>query len=243
MADEGAEAARKAAGADVPAVPAGRSVHDTRLYIRSYPKTIFFYPTAITAVVCGFLQQASATPSPTLGFAFMVVFAFNVFITTFEFRKHTPVVLALVGLVVALAFTLLNERFGIASVMQQLYRATNIAANGGLYFAVATTFCLAFLGIFVSTRFECWEVRGNELLHHTGMLGDTERLPASSLRFKKEITDVFEFLLLASGRIVLYPSGRDRPVVIDNVPRVNDVAARMEALLDAMRVSVETVDQ
>jgi hypothetical protein len=226
-----------------PAKPAEKKPADPpargRIVIRGYPKTVYFYPTAIVALACALLEKAGLVTEHALGFVFMVVFVFNLVVTSFEFRKHTPVVLALLAVTSVLALVLLDERFGIVGMAGALYSRIHLVANPSFYFAVAFGFALIFAGIFVASRFEYWEVRGNELLHHTGLLGDTERYPAQALRIKKEITDVFEFLLLSSGRIVIYPSRTDRPIVIENVPRVNDIADRMEAVLDSMRVDVE----
>jgi len=244
MADEPAEKkvpmtdapAEKATEAPRPSAP----VRDpSRVVIRSYPKTVFFYPLLLTSLLCGILQPTGMFAESTLGFVYMMMFLFNMIVTSFEFRKHAPVVIALVLLIGILLFMMLNERFGIVGFVSDIYAAIHIIANPSLYFATALSLSLVFLGIFISTRYEYWEVRGNELLHHTGLLGDTERMPANTLRIKKEITDVFEFMLLRSGRIVLFPSGRDRPVVIENVLGVNDVAERMEAILDSLRVVVE----
>ena len=54
-----------------------------------------------------------------------------------------------------------------------------------------------FIIVLVVVRFDYWEVRPNELLHHHGFLADMERLAAPNLRMEKEINDVFEYLSLA----------------------------------------------
>ena len=78
------------------------------------------------------------------------------------------------------------------------------------------------------------------MLHHHGFLGDVERYPAPSLKMRKEITDIFEYCLLLSGRLIIYPTGSERAIVLDNVPRINKVESQIEELLDSLRVVVES---
>ena len=59
------------------------------------------------------------------------------------------------------------------------------------------------------------------------------------MRVRKEITDVFEYLLLGSGRLIIYPSGREQAIVLDNVPRINNVERLVEEMLDSVRVTIE----
>lgn len=223
-----------------PAEPTERvSLARERIVIRTYPKTVFMYPTALTALLAGVLGTTGLVNEATLGFIFCVVLFFNLLVISFEFRKHTPVVLLLVGLVVVLGGVLLNERLALVSTISSLYARLHLTANPQFYFGVAAAFFVLFFLIAIDTRFDYWEVRGNEILHHTGFLGDCERFPAQSMRVRKEITDIFEYLLLLSGRLIIYPRGRDQAIVLDHVPRINQVERRMEAMLDATHVTIE----
>ena len=71
--------------------------------------------------------------------------------------------------------------------------------------------------MFASVQFDYWEVRPNELLHHHGMLSDLKRYSSPDLRVDKEINDVFEYMLLRSGRLTLHPSGEKRAITLENV--------------------------
>ena len=65
-------------------------------------------------------------------------------------------------------------------------------------------------GAAIETRFDYWEVLHNELLHHHGPFGDLERFPAPQLKLDKEIPDIFEYLVLRSGRLIFYPTSERR---------------------------------
>jgi hypothetical protein len=97
-----------------------------------------------------------------------------------------------------------------------------------------------FVGVWVNTQFDFWEVRPNELLHHHGIWANMERFAAPSLRIDKEINDLIEYLLLGSGRLVLHPSDERRAIVLDNVFFVNRKEAELTKLLGALQVEVKT---
>ena len=54
----------------------------------------------------------------------------------------------------------------------------------------------------------------------------------------KVINDVFEFLLLGSGRIVLYPASEREAIVLENILNVNKVENSVKKLLSALSVEL-----
>jgi hypothetical protein len=85
-------------------------------------------------------------------------------------------------------------------------------------------------------------VLSNEIIHHHGILGGIERLPAPGVRLEKDITDVFEYLLLRSGRLVITPAGESRAIILDNVPNINHVEDGVKAILGVTEVSFRQRD-
>ena len=83
-------------------------------------------------------------------------------------------------------------------------------------------------------------MRPNELLHHHGVLSNLERFPAPHLRIDKEINDVFEYLLLRSGRLILQPSEERRAIILDNVPFIERKEETITRMLGALQVQVRT---
>ena len=104
-----------------------------------------------------------------------------------------------------------------------------------MFFGVLT---LIFIGVWINRRFDYWEVRPNELLHHHGILSDLERFSAPHLRIDKEINDVFEYLLLGSGRLILHPSEERRAIVLDNVFWISGKEKVITSMLGALQVQV-----
>lgn len=69
-------------------------------------------------------------------------------------------------------------------------------------------------------------------------LGDLDRYPAPGVRFDKEISDVFEYLLLRSGRLTLHTSGERRSIVLENVPFITSKEKALTRMLGALQVAV-----
>jgi hypothetical protein len=90
----------------------------------------------------------------------------------------------------------------------------------------------------ISVRFDYWEVRPNELLHHHGFLSNLERYSAPNMRISKEIDDVFEYLLFRSGRLIIHPSNEPRAFVLDNVLGIDKKEAAITRMLGALQVQV-----
>jgi len=111
-------------------------------------------------------------------------------------------------------------------------------ANPTFYWSLAAIIGGIYLVVFASVRFDYWEVRSNELLHHHGILSNIERFPAPHLRIDKEITDVFEFLLLRSGRLILQPSEERRTIILDNVPMIDKKEDAITRMLGSLQVRV-----
>jgi len=116
-------------------------------------------------------------------------------------------------------------------------------ASATFYWGITVILATIFLVVMVNVRFDYWEVRPNELLHHHGFLSNLERLPAPNLRLDKEITDVFEYLLLRSGRLILQ-FGDDRgTIILDNVPFIKKKEEAITRLLGALQVQVRPGDR
>src|SRR5262249_20644074 len=107
------------------------------------------------------------------------------------------------------------------------------------YAVIAVALAAIFVGVAViHTWFDYWEVLSNELIHHHGVLGSIERLPAPGITLDKEITDVFEFFILGAGRLVITPGGPGRPIVLDNVLRIDRVEDRIKEVLGVTEVEL-----
>lgn len=210
-----------------------------RLIIRPMSTVIYMYPTWLASWVFGLMMSmGNASPQNPgySGIIFTLMFFFNISIVAFDYTRLTSIVIALILVIVGL----LSAMYPAVGVFIQEVFNQPLFMNATFYWVWAVGFTVILLAVFITTRFDYWEIKNNELLHHHGLLGDVERWPAQDLRISKEINDVMEFLLLRAGRLVLIPQREPRALVIENVPNINRVEKRMQQLLGRLQVDSGT---
>jgi hypothetical protein len=292
----------------VAAAPAPPELPD-RIFLVSYPKIVFLYPTVLTALFCAIVmwvkgdiptneivaQQrrdthvimkaavqaadesattavtpegdvaASTEATPTAGGApaaaaesetvsvtihsyhnvcariFLIVFALNMVVISFDFPRTTSLTwfFAITALVLALWF-LFSRYEGLAPKIVQGLLSIKPWANASFYMIYAMIMLFLYMWVMISRRFDYWEVKGNELLHHHGFLSNLERFSAPNLRIDKEINDLFEYMLLRSGRLIIHCSNERRAIVLENVLRINSKEDLITRMLGALQVRVRT---
>jgi hypothetical protein len=232
-----------------------------------YPKIVFLYPLLLASVVAAVATgifppsyegaapvvateesgtadaASSAAPAsrvPTvIATLFLMVFGVNLVILAFDFPRTTSLTLFFFAAAVVMGIVLLatfHPDF-IPELTRLLARFTPLA-NAHFYWAVAGILLVIFLVTFLVVRFDYWEVRPNELLHHHGFLSNMERLSAPNLRIDKEVNDVFEYLLLRSGRLIVHASNERRAIILDNVPNIRKKEEAITRMLGALQVQV-----
>jgi hypothetical protein len=213
------------------------------IYLISYPKVILLYPTFFAALIAGLVGEfvsAESAIAKSLDWIFLWLFAMNIVVLSFDFPRTTS--LTIFFLVMAAVFGLFLLSTYNPDLFPALYKflaQIKPHANSTFYFVIAGILGLIYVFVFtVTIRFDYWEVRPNELLHHHGFLASLERFSAPNLRITKEIDDVFEYLLLGSGRLVLHPANEPRAFVLENVPFIANKEARITKMLGALQVQV-----
>lgn len=217
-----------------------------RIFLVPYPKIVFLYPIFIfsfaAAIYMSFAQHAldpATRGAVVVAVIFLALLAINLVILAFDFPRTTSLTLFFFGAAVLMGFILLVtlEPNVFPWLRERLARFSPVA-NATFYWAFSGILGVIFIAVWISVRFDYWEVRPNELLHHHGFLSNLERLSAPSLRIDKEITDVFEYFLLRSGRLILQPSGERRAIILDNVPFIKKKEEAITRMLGALQVQV-----
>jgi hypothetical protein len=278
-----------------------------RIFLVSYPKIVFLYPTVLTALFCAIVMwvkgdiptneivaqqrrdtqvimkaavqsadessataatpaagdgvaSTEATPSAETAAAesetvsitihsyhnvcariFLIVFALNMVVISFDFPRTTSLTwfFAITALVLGLWF-LFSRYEGLAPKIVQGLLSIKPWANASFYMIYAMIMLFLYMWVMISRRFDYWEVKGNELLHHHGFLSNLERFSAPNLRIDKEINDLFEYMLLRSGRLIIHCSNERRAIVLENVLRINSKEDLITRMLGALQVRVRT---
>jgi hypothetical protein len=242
-ADKDQDGTQKKPSTAEPARPAAR---ESRILLVPYPKFIFLYPTFFAAVLAAIWMTVTGrhTVSPddmtavAITWTFLAVLGVNVVVLAFDFPRTTSLTmfffLAALTLGAILAFTLRPQ---ILPAIGAWIRPIRPVANSTFYYVVVVVMALVYAAVLISLRFDYWEVRQNELLHHHGFLSGLKRYAAPNLRIDKEINDVFEYMLLGSGRLILRPAG-ERDIILDNVPFINKKEKAITLMLGALQVEV-----
>lgn len=210
--------------------------------IRPLPKIVILWPLLMCALVCLLGMYLSPADARGWGRAFQTVLFLNLFIMAFDFNGVAAIALGAVAAVLVLAASLIEYQFYdyLPRLAGWLDRASP-AANAWFYGLTAAGLLVIFAGVWLIYRhFNYWEVTHNELVHHVGVRDAVRSYPTQRLRMQKEIPDVFEFWLLGSGRLVLYPDGVPEAIVLENVRHINRVEAQIQALLQVIRVEDTT---
>ncbi len=211
----------------------------------SYPKIVFLYPLIIAsvaaAVTVGLVHEPleGSQTAKVVCTLFLGVLLVNLVLLAFDFPRTTSLTLFFLAVAIALGavlfFTFHPETW---DPLTDVLKRFHPLANAPFYWAFAGILGAIFLVMLVAVRFDCWEVRPNELLHHHGFLSNLERFPSPHLRIDKEINCVFEHLLLGSGRLILQASDERRAIVLDNVPWIKKKEAAITRMLGALQVQV-----
>lgn len=171
--------------------------------------------------------------------AFLLTLGLNLVITSFDFPRTTSVTLAALAAAIFLGTMLLiTYKPDLVPFATNLIKKLHPQANATFYYCYVIAMLLIYAGVFVNSKFDYWEVRQNEMLHHHGFLSDLERFPTSSLKIDKEIKDIFEYMLLKSGRMILNPGPQQRPIILENVFFIDQKESQITKLLSSMQVQI-----
>ena len=166
---------------------------------------------------------------------------FNLVVISFEFPRTTSLTWFFAISTLCLASWFLFSLYdNLAPALLQGVLSIKPMANGSFYMIFTAIMLALFVAVLISRRVDYWEVRGNELLHHHGFLSNLERFNAPNLRIDKEITDLFEYLLLRSGRLVIHCSNERRAIVLENVLGIDKKERQITQMLGALQVRVRT---
>ncbi len=228
------------------AVPSAEPRHDAShqsIILYGWPKVVFLYPTFLAAIAAGIYMAASGAAGGTgaqlTGLIFLGIFALNLVVISFDFPRTASLTIffLIFGLVMG-AILLFRIKPDIWPAVYDTLKKLEPVANATFYFTIAGVLGVIYLFVLAGLRLDYWEVRPNELLHHSGLMSDLKRYSAPNLRIDKEIHDVFEYLLLRSGTLILHPSQERRAIVLENVIGISRKEREITKMLGALQVQV-----
>ena len=209
----------------------------TEVFLRSYPKVIFFWPMTLVSLIMWLFQMLDPSPIAWCGNLWLAVFAINMFIVAFDFSSTKFFVLVLVIVVVVLLVIFLAPSLigGLPTL------SFNLGLTAGFYLVVTIIMAIILGLVILGARFDYWKIERNEIYHKAGIFSSAERLPTTSLRIKKEITDVFEFFILRAGSITLMP-GHGDVINLPTVLNINKKQDQIDYLLSHISIEPDELD-
>lgn len=210
---------------------------EEKVFLRSYSKVVFFYPLFLTSLILFLIQYFVGIDEPGLGAIWITVFFANLFIIAFDTSSSKFFILLLIAIILILLFTFMFHPNALIS--QVIAFEVTITMSYQFYLSSAIIIALILLIAWIATRFNYWKLERNEVIHKRGIFVSAVRYPTKSLRIKKEIPDIFEFLLLMSGSIQLF-LGSEEVVYLDTILNINKKAKQIDYLLSYIEVEVET---
>ncbi len=210
------------------------------IIVRSYPETIFFYPSMIVAFVVFLIyflaDMADQTIDPamasTLGTFFFAVFAFNFIIVAFDFGIGKTALIAFGVIIIILLYFLLRTQEGLKDILDFGLTWPEITASMELYFFFAVLVFIHLIIVYIVSRIDYWMISPTEIYHHRGLLGDERRFGnAQHAHIEKTTPDIFEKMLFLSGDILIKPETDPHIYRISNVFRVNTREAEIRKIL------------
>ncbi|MEE2786860.1 MAG: hypothetical protein VX589_05940 [Myxococcota bacterium] len=198
-----------------------------RTRFRSYTSVVFLYPALTTCLVCGIISgmgERSPAHSGVVGLVFIFLFFAHLAVLAIDLNRRASIFLAVATCALCLTAGL-SEWFSrmVASIFnQQIYMSpsfywTWFLCLGGLIGASV-----------VWSRTEAWSIKDQALVR-TRLLGRSATWPVNDLTYRTTVQSAYKYLLMRSGRLILWPNDHDDPIVLDNVPQIRQVEDYLNA--------------
>ncbi|HME51772.1 MAG TPA: hypothetical protein VKM55_06115 [Candidatus Lokiarchaeia archaeon] len=224
--------------------------------VREYSKVILFYPLFFYSIISWIIVKllpggtsiANGTGSiiipeePADGILAVIwigIFFANLFVVAFNFPTAKFFILFLVLVVVVLIVILLYLGGFIPKVNSGgiLEAFLDASMNSTFYSLISWSLGIILLFCLIGARLRYVHIEENEVFIKTVMMGKEERYPTNSMKYTKEIPDVFEFLCLGAGKMT-FTLGTGVVVTVNLIPRVNKIAEKIDLMGDFLQVSI-----
>jgi hypothetical protein len=205
------------------------------IIVRSYPETLFFYPSMIVAFIVFAILTVNPTVAGTpeanaLGTFFFAVFAFNFIIVAFDFGVGKTALIAAGVIILILIYFLLRTYF--PDLLSFGFEWPEITASEEFYFFFSVLIFVHLILVYIYSRIDYWLISPTEIYHHRGILGDERRFGnAQHAHIEKSTPDIFEKMLFLSGDLFIKPETDPHIYRISNIFRVNSKEKKIRKIL------------
>lgn len=228
-----------------------------RMVIRSFSPMIMLIPLFVMSFTC-FLTQMLLndrriltdadlfyyTTNPRsymniLGLIFVILFVLNIILIAFDFNRASTIIIIVAIIAVIAILLLVNVYTGFIQKVIANFPTIKFHMSTQMYFGMTILFFFILIFTWLRTVFNYYIIEGNELIHHRGLGGGTERYPATNMSVVKEFPDVIEMLIFRSGTLVLTPPKAERAIVLKNVIGITKKVKEMNEILARLKVDID----
>ncbi|MEC7565124.1 MAG: hypothetical protein VX738_05510 [Planctomycetota bacterium] len=170
---------------------------------------------------------------------FLLLFTFNLFVMAFDFPQSK--FLAVLFFVFALILALVVLGMKAPHLMGgwgRFISGIDPVADQVFFWTMSGLIGFVFLVMYLARLLDYWVIRPNEVIHYHGLPRHTRRFSAPHMRFEMEINDIFEHMLLKSGRLYIRPTNEKEEFILDNVINVRKKNERVNQILSALQVQL-----
>lgn len=206
-----------------------------KVRVTSYPKIIYLWPTMLISFILWLYAIIGSVPvetamHQTIGWIWMGVFIFNIFVITFEFSAGKFLV------ILALLFALLIAVLVIPELQVSIW-LPNLGMTRDFYLVTTLIMAIVFGLLWLSRRFNYLEITHQQISYHVGIFADERRYPAPGCHFEKRTEDVFERVMPPfCAKLILKTGSGEIAEVMECVPFINTRLADIKKILDYIQV-------
>ncbi|MFX1259016.1 MAG: hypothetical protein ACFFAN_14250 [Promethearchaeota archaeon] len=205
------------------------------IILRSFPKAIFFTPLFVISIVFWIIQAVLPTLNPWLGSIWVIIFFSNFAVSSLDFPSTRFLIVILGTLIVVLLLIF----FGLIPTLAQLGSNINLGLPAEFYLIMTIILGIILGLVILSSRFDYYKIERNEIFHKKGIYSTSiERFPVRGLRIKKEIPDIFEYLMFRAGSLTLIFS-KGEVVHLNTVLNIKKKVEQIDFLLSSLHIMID----
>lgn len=208
------------------------------VFVASFPKILYFWPTVLTLLLSGLLQAWTKMPPGTLAWFAICVTTINLLVIVQDFDQKKFLILLLVLLAFGLCLWILRmKQITLLSDLVGWLRSLDVQASTHTYLITGSIMLIQFVWGLFKPSFDYWRLEPNEFVHYVLPFGRDMSIPRAGHTVNKEVPDVLEYLLTFGGGSIVFREG-DRVVArISDIPMLGRRMQRIEKMLGVTRVA------
>lgn len=213
--------------------------------VASFPMIIYFWPSLVAFLVCGFVQWLGGGPigengeiiGSTLGWWATGALAFNLMIIVTDLDQKKFMILMLLLLLAGLGLYVGRLKgWAVIGTVGHLIADLHIYYSTAAYFAVGLFLLLFFCIGIAQPRLNYWRIEPNEFVHYIQPWGRDQSIPRQGSTVTREVPDVLELILTFGGGTIAIKREGQIVARIEHVPFLGKRMRSIERLLGVTRV-------